>query len=47
MSQKSRTWVLAVKNEDPASNLGIISLYKVIPKIQGVNKKITNESRVS
>ena len=29
MSEKSKSWFLALKTEDPASNAGIISLYKV------------------
>ena len=29
MAEKSKSWFLTLKTEDPASNAGIISLYKV------------------
>ena len=29
MAEKSKSWFLTLKTEDPASNTGIISLYKV------------------
>ena len=41
MSKKSKTWVMTVKTEDPASNSGIIAIYKVIISKYNENKLIT------
>ena len=37
MAEKSKSWFLTLKTEDPASNAGIISLYKV--------KRLKNEEK--
>ena len=41
MSEKSQSGFLTLKTEDPASNSGIIALYKVInPNLAGVSESL-------
>ena len=45
MAEKSKSWFLTLKTEDPASNSGIISLYKV-QYLRNEEKLINKKSEV-